>query len=390
MIFTRPRRLQMTSRFTGEQRREIRRLAKEGKTLAEVARQVGCGLKTAAYHAKREERPNVSEWAPEGRLGLCAREEIFVGLAHGETYTAIARRLGCAVSTVSREVAKNGGPRCYRASAAQVKAHRRARRPKRSKLEDPRLNKVVTGYLTQWYSPEQVSGYLRLEFPDDPMMRVSHETIYKCIYVQARGGLKVELAECLRSGRYERKPRSGVKPNRGPIADKVMISERPAEPADRSIPGVWEGDLIVGKDHASAVGTLVERTTGFVLLLHLAAGKTADDVNRAMKKKVAELPAALMRSITWDQGSEMARHVDFTAETGIQVYFCDPHSPWQRPSNENTNGLLRQYMPKGSDLSVHSEAQLDAFAASLNDRPRKRLGFVKPSVRFAELLALTR
>jgi transposase, IS30 family len=379
----------MVSRLTSDQKRQIRRLAKEGMRLADVAREVGCTVPAVIYTKRWPERPDPSKWAPAGRLGLSAREEIFIGIARGETYTAIARRLGCTVSTVSREVAKNGGRRSYRASTAQDKAYRCARRPKRSKLDDPRLKKVVTGYLEHWWSPEQAAKRLRVEFPGDPMMRVSHETIYKCIYVQARGGLRTELARCLRSGRCERKGRTGVKPNRGPIPDKVMITERPAEVADRAVPGHWEGDLIIGKDHASAVGTLVERTTGYLVLLHLAEGKTADKVALAMKNEVAKLPAGFMKTITWDQGAEMARHVEFTVDTGIQVYFCDPHAPWQRPSNENTNGLLRQYMPKGTDLSKHSAADLEAIAESLNNRPRKRLGFMKPSEKFAELFALT-
>jgi transposase, IS30 family len=376
----------MVSPFTLEQRRQIRRLHKEGMTRAQVAREIGCCLQTVGYHTRYKERPDPSAWLPKGRLALLDREEIFVGLARGETYSEIARRMGCSVSTVSREVAKNGGRRFYRASTAHGEAYRRARRYKQAKLDNRRLKEVVHGYLEHWWSPVQAAQRLRIEFPDDPMMRVSHETIYKSIYVQGRGGLNQELAACLRSGRGERKERTGVKPNRGPIADKVMITDRPAEVADRAVPGHWEGDLIVGKGNASAVGTLVERTTGYLVLLHLAEGKTADKVAEEMKKQVAKLPAAF-KTITWDQGAEMARHVAFTIDTGIAV--CDPHSPWQRPSNENTNGLLRQYMPKGTDLSKHSADDLEAFAQSLNNRPRKRLGFMKPSEKFAELFALT-
>jgi IS30 family transposase len=378
----------MVNGLTLEQRRQIRRLAKEGMPLAQVAREVGCHLSTAGVHARRKARPDQITWSPKGRLAHLDREEIFLGLACGETYTQIASRMGCAVSTVSREVARNGGRRLYRASTAQAQAYRRARRRRLKKLDNPRLKRVVTAYLEQWWSPEQTAKRLRIEFPNDPMMRVSHETIYKCIYVGGRGQLNKELAACLRSGRFERKER-GPKDNRGHIADKVMIAERPAEVADRALPGHWEGDLIIGKNSASGVGTLVERTTGYLVLLHLAEGKTADKVALAMKKQVAKLPAAFMKSITWDQGSEMAQHAAFTIDTGIQVYFCDPHSPWQRPSNENTNGLLRQYMPKGTDLSKYSEADLEAIAQSLNNRPRKRLGFMKPSEKFAELFAMT-
>ena len=376
-------------RLTLEQRRQIRALAKEGMTLAEVARQVGCSLPTVSRHAQGKGRPDKYAWSPKGRLALCDREEIFLGIARGETFTLIAKRLGCSVSTVSREVGSKGGRRLYRPSNAQREAHWRARRPKRAKLDDPRLREVVTTGLKKWWSPVEVAERLRLDFVHDPMMQVSHETIYKSIYVQGRGALKKELASCLRSGRAERRVRTGATTTRGPVADKVMISERPKEVADRAIPGHWEGDLIVGKNHASAVGTLVERSTGYLVLLHLGEGKTADKVAQAMKKEVAKLPAAFMKSITWDQGAEMAKHASFTIDTGIAVYFCDPHSPWQRPSNENTNGLLRQYMPKGTDLSKYSAADLARFAESMNDRPRKRLGFMKPSEKFAELFALT-
>jgi IS30 family transposase len=229
---------------------------------------------------------------------------------------------------------------------------------------------------------------LRIAHPSDPMMRVSHETIYQSLYVQGRGELRRELARCLRSGRAARRPRRPAD-DRGQIPGKVMISERPAEAADRAVPGHWEGDLIIGKANKTAVGTLVERTTRFVLLLHLPAGYAAGDVEDAMRTAIGTLPAALARSVTWDQGHEMARHAEFTIATGISVYFCDPHSPWQRGSNENTNGLLRQYMPKGTDLSAHDAAALSAIAASLNGRPRKTLGYMTPSEKLAELLAHT-
>ena len=220
------------------------------------------------------------------------------------------------------------------------------------------------------------------------MMQVSHETIYQALYVQGRGELRRELARCLRTGRAKRRPR-GRGENTGQIKGMVMISERPAEAEDRAVPGHWEGDLIIGKDCKSAVGTLVERTTRYVLLLHLPDGRDADLVEQAMRQAITALPAELARTITWDQGKEMACHADFTIATGIPVYFCDPHAPWQRGSNENTNGLLRQYLPKGTDLSVHSAEELARIAASLNSRPRKTLGFMKPSEKLAELLAHT-
>ena len=221
-------------------------------------------------------------------------------------------------------------------------------------------------------------------------MQVSHETIYQSLFVQGRGELRRELARCLRTGRAQRRPR-GRAETFGQLSNKVMISERPAEADDRAVPGHWEGDLIIGKDGRSAVGvdTLVERTTRYVLLLHLPEGREADQVDAAMRRAIAGLPAELIRSITWDQGKELARHASFTVSTGVQVYFCDPHSPWQRGSNENTNGLLRQYMPKGTDLTVHSAEILAGFAASLNNRPRETLGFMKPSEKFAELVAMT-
>jgi IS30 family transposase len=229
---------------------------------------------------------------------------------------------------------------------------------------------------------------LRIEFPGDPMMHVSHETIYQALYVQGRGELRRELARCLRTGRARRRPR-GRSENTGQIKAMVMISERPAEADDRAVPGHWEGDLIIGKDCKSAIGTLVERTTRYVMLLHLPAGRDAHLVEQAMKQAITALPADLARTITWDQGKEMAYHADFTIATGIPVYFCDPHAPWQRGSNENTNGLLRQYLPKGTDLSVHSAEDLARIAASLNNRPRKTLEFMKPSEKLAEFLAHT-
>jgi transposase, IS30 family len=310
------------------------------------------------------------------------------GVHRGETFSAIASRLGRATSTVSREVAANGGRGGYRAWRAHERAREQARRPKVPKLACPRLAAQVTAWLEEWWSPEEIARRLRIEFPTDPMMWVSHETIYQALFVQGRGELRRELARCLRTGRAARRPR-GRHENPGRIPNMVMISDRPAEAIDRAVPGHWEGDLILGKGNKSAVGTLVERTTRFVLLLHLPDGKHARAVDEAMRQAIATLPDELFRSITWDQGKEMSSHAAFTIDTGIAVYFCDPHSPWQRGSNENTNGLLRQYMPKGTDLSVHSAEDLALIARSLNNRPRKTLGFMKPSEKLAELLAHT-
>jgi IS30 family transposase len=250
------------------------------------------------------------------------------------------------------------------------------------------LTSKVESWLEQWWSPQEIANRLRLEHPGDPAMWVSHETIYQSLFVQGRGELRRELHRCLRTGRARRRPK-GMAENRGRIPNMVMISERPAEAKDRAVPGHWEGDLILGKNGHSAVGTLVERSTRYLMLLHLPEGREADKVDRAMRQSIATLPAELVHSIAWDQGTELSGHASFTVDTGVQVYFCDPHSPWQRGSNENTNGLLRQYMPKGTDLSVHTAADLARIAASLNNRPRKTLGFMKPSEKLAELVAMT-
>ena len=377
--------------LTVDQRRRVRQLRTEGMTVVDVAREIGCSLRTVkrvvATQGKREERQ--TRWSPsERRLSLREREEISLSLRRGDSFTVIARQLRRSTSTVSRDVNANGGRELYRAWRAHDRAYHQARRPKPAKLACPRLARQVTEWLEQWWSPEEISRRLPIEFPDDPMMRVSHETIYQSIYVQGRGELRRELARCLRTGRAQRRPGNRVQ-TRGRIPDMVMISERPAEADDRAVPGHWEGDLIIGKEGRSAVGTLVERTTGYLLLLHLPNGKEADKVDVSIRGAIAKLPGELFRTITWDQGKEMARHAAFTIDTGIQVYFCDPHSPWQRPSNENTNGLLLQYMPKGTDLSVLRDDDLDAIARSMNDRPRKRLQFMKPSERFAELVAMT-
>jgi IS30 family transposase len=381
----------MPPHLTVEQRQLALRLKARGLSLREIGAQVGCSYEQVRIIARQAPRRPVrrDSWVPRpGRLTLADREEISIGLRTGESFTAIAARLEKAISTVSREVAANGGRGAYRAWRAHQRARARARRPKTCKLACPQLAAQVTGWLQRWWSPVQISQRLRTEHPGDPMMWVSHETIYQALYVQGRGELRRELARCLRTGRAKRRPR-GRGENTGRIKDMVMISERPAEAADRAVPGHWEGDLIIGKGCKSAVGTLAERTTRFVLLLHLPRGRDAHLVEQAMRDAIGTLPAELARTITWDQGKEMAYHADFTIATGIPVYFCDPHAPWQRGSNENTNGLLRQYLPKGTDLSVHSAEDLARIAASLNNRPRKTLGFMKPSEKLAELLAHT-
>jgi IS30 family transposase len=381
----------MTAHLTVEQRQLARRLSAKGLSLREIGRQVGCSHEVVRTVVRRDSRRPVraDSWQPgPGRLTLADREEISLGLRGGDSFTVIAAGLRRAVSTVSREVAGNGGRHGYRAWRAHQRARERTRRPKTPKLSCARLASQVTRWLQEWWSPQEIASRLRMEFADDPVMQVSHETIYQALFVQGRGELRRELVRCLRTGRVKRRARRRPE-NTGQIRDMVMISERPPEADDRAVPGHWEGDLLIGGDCRSAVGTLVERTTRYVMLLHLPDGRNASGVERAMRQAISTLPGQLRRSITWDQGKEMARHAEFTISTGIQVYFCDPHKPWQRGSNENTNGLLRQYMPKGTDLSVHTADDLARYAQSLNNRPRKTLGYMKPSERLAELIAHT-
>ena len=321
-----------------------------------------------------------------GRLSLEDRIEIDAGVRARESLTSIAARIEVHVSTVSRELGRHGGYR-YRPVAAHMAAQRSRWRPKPAKLAAGPLCARVSEMLLDLLSPEQIAGRLRVEFPDEPEMWVSHETIYKSLYVQGRGELRRELAACLRTGRAKRRHQGRI--NVGRISNMVMISDRPAEVTDRAVPGHWEGDLIIGKGSRSAIGTLVERSTRFVLLLHLPDRHDAISVRNEMIRAMGTLPAALRRSITWDQGVEMARHLEFTSATGIDVFFCDPHSPWQRGTNENTNGLLRQYFPKGTDLSVHDRAELDRVQDSLNSRPRKTLSYLTPAEQLAMLLAPT-
>jgi IS30 family transposase len=338
----------------------------------------------------------ISVSAPSGRyLSLAEREEIALGLAARESIRSIAQRIGRAPSTVSREVRRNsrsGHTRRedrYRAVLAQSYAERRARRPKPTKLAScPRLHTEVDRRLQQRWSPEEIAGRLRLDFPDDEQMRISHETIYRALYVQGRGGLRRELTACLRTGRALRKPRGRKSPGQAEkIPDKIMISDRPAEADDRAVPGHWEGDLIIGARNQSAIGTLVERTTRFTLLLPLPDGYHAEAVRDAIVPAITTLPEHLRRSLAWDQGSEMTKHADLKTQVDLQVYFCDPASPWQRGTNENTNGLLRQYFPKGTPLDVHSPKHLADVEAELNGRPRKTLGWHTPAEALNELLS---
>jgi IS30 family transposase len=323
--------------LTVEQRRLALRLQARGLSLRQIGPQVGCSHQSVALVVRYAPRRPVPRdaWAPgPGRLTLADREEITLGLHAGESFAVIARQLGKAVPTVSREVAVNGGRDSYRAWRAHQRAREQARRPKACKLASPRLAAQAGCWLAEWWSPVQIAGRLRAEFPHDPMMWVSHETIYQALYVQGRGELRRELARCLRTGRAGRRARG--RGGRTRMTGMVMISQRPAEAEDRAVPGHWEGDLLITKDCRSAVGTLVERTTRYVLLLHLPLGRDAHQVEQAMRQAITALPAQLARTITWDQGIEMATHAGFTIATGIPVYFADPHAPWQRGSNENT------------------------------------------------------
>jgi IS30 family transposase len=321
-------------------------------------------------------------------LTFAEREEIAVARASGESMRSIAGRLGRSPSTVSRELSRNADRSGhYRATTAHAQAYERAGRPKPSKLVTYlELRRQVEEDLLRRYSPEQIVGRLRRQFPDDPEMRVSPETIYQSLYVQSRGALRRDLTKCLRTGRALRRPRRQPHQRKNRILDMINITERPAEADDRAVPGHWEGDLIVGKNNLSAIGTLVERTTGYTMLVHLPDGYKAEQVRDALTQKIKTIPEILRASLTWDQGPEMGAWKEVSVAADIDIYFCDPHSPWQRGTSENTNGLLRQYFPKGTDLSVHSAMDLDWVATELNDRPRKRLGFAKPIEEIGPLL----
>ena len=376
-------------RLDCEVRRQVIRLAASGRSYRQIVEELDIPLGSVGrvltplggvYRAEH--------WQPSPfRLSLEERVEIRVGLEIGHSFSSIAAALGRAPSTVSREVAANGGRKGYRPFAAHRRAFRAARRPKPAKLTYPQLRQRVVSDLERLWSPWQIAQRLRKEFPDEPEMRVSHETIYKSLYVQGSGELRRELARCLRSGRAQRRPHGRIE-RRGRIPNMVMISDRPAEADDRAVPGHWEGDLLVGKAKGSAIATLVERSTRYVILARVS-DQRAETVRAALAERVATLPRHLWRSLTWDQGREMAEHAFFTVETGLPVYFCDPHSPWQRGSNENTNGLLRQYFPKGSDLSGYTQDDLDTVAVQLNGRPRQTLDFRTPAEVLTDLLAMT-
>jgi IS30 family transposase len=374
-------------------------LVEQGVGFREAARQVGVDYRlTKRWRAAERPAPPTPPVpvTPAGRVisdrFLSEADRIHIADRHwaGVSIRAIARELGRPASTISRELARNRDPDGkYWPHAAHAAAAARRPRPKTSKIAaDPELRHIIQEKLDLRWSPEQIAQMLRRDYPDRPEWHVTHETIYQALYVQARGGLRREVAGWLRTGRVQRRPHTRPDQRRPRMATPMlMISERPPEVADRAVPGHWEGDLIIGKDNKSAIGTLVERSTRFVMLLHLPHGYGPAAVRDALIAKMATLPQQLRATLTWDQGSEMHFHHEFTLATDMPVYFCDPHSPWQRGSNENTNGLLRQYFPKGTDLSEHSPEHLDFVAAQLNGRPRKTLGWDNPSQRLATLLA---
>ena len=378
----------MGSRWIGadEWRRIVVRLGEGGSpgvVAAEFGRSIRAVERAAAQAALSRRRLRRSE----RRLSFEERERISRGIAAGESNAQIARAVGRHRSTIGREIGACGRQRrLYRAVTAERKAFERASRPKLTKLSSsPRLRAAVETGLQERWSPEQISARLKLEYPSDPEMRISHETIYRSLYVQSRGELRRQLTAQLRTGRRTRRAR-GRPERRGRIIDMIPISERPAQIEDRAVPGHWEADLLLGAYGRSAVATLVERHTRYVLLARLGNDRTTEHVIEALKQRIRELPVHLRRSLTCDQGREFAAHKNFTLETGIDVYFCDPHSPWQRGSNENTNGLLRQYLPKSTDLAARSQVELDEIAAQLNGRPRKTLDWLTPAEKMRELL----
>ena len=377
--------------FTVAQRQELWDRYQRGESLKAIARALGKNSSSIYNHLKPSGGIRPVPRRRSGRtLTLLEREEISRGLAAGASMGAIASQLGRAKSTVSREIKRNGGIVRYRAMEADKQAWVRARRPKRCKLAlNERLARLVAAKLKMNWSPEQIAGWLKSEYPGDEDNQVSHESIYQSLFIQARGALEKELTAHLRSQRTIRRSRHSTSKGvgQGQIKDMVSIRERPASVEDRAVPGHWEGDLIAGTRN-TYIATLVERHTRYVMLAKVASRDTGT-VIKALIKQSRKLPKELYKSLTWDRGKELADHKKFKLATKIDVYFCDPKSPWQRGSNENTNGLLRQYFPKRTDLSVHSQAHLNKVARQLNERPRKTLGFRTPAQKFNECVAST-
>jgi IS30 family transposase len=372
---------------------EIWELRAEGLSDRQIGFRLGLAPKTVSGYLARlggiRPRPRRH---PERCLSLEEREEISRGIARGHSARAIARTLGRSHTTIAREIERCGGRSRYRAHSADREARARARRPRPTKLElCPELRRLVAEGLENEHSPEQIAGWLRRRYPDNERMRVSHETIYRALYVQARGALKRELTRHLRRGRKKRYARAQSSKGRGgKLTGMVMISERPPEVEDRAVPGHWEGDLLMGnRASPAAIATLVERQTRYCQLVALPEGAEAERVAEALAASITTLPVQLRRSLTWDQGQEMAEHRRFSVDTGVEVYFCDPRSPWQRGSNENTNGLLRQYFPRRESLAGVTQERCDEVAAKLNGRPRKTLGFGTPAEVLQELIGGT-
>ncbi len=378
-------------RFTTAQKAELWLRWKRGESLSAIARALDRVPGAIAYVVRQQGgivRP-ARRRAPRV-LRVDEREEISRALAVGESGRSISRRLQRAPSTICREINRHGGPVRYRAAAADAAAWRDAQRPKACRLAGhPLLRRVVASQLAAKWSPEQIAGWLRVTYPDDPTMHVSHETIYRSLFVQSRGVLKKALVQHLRRCRLMRRSQHATNrgQRRGEIVDAVSIRDRPPAAEDRAIPGHWEGDLLAGRGN-SHVATLVERRSRYLLLVRVD-GKDTDSVIRGLTRQVRTLPRGLMASLTWDRGSELAAHTRFTVATDVQVYFCDPQSPWQRGSNENTNGLLRQYFPKGMDLAGLSQGELNRIARQLNQRPRKTLGYKTPADMLATFVATT-
>jgi IS30 family transposase len=381
----------VSTRLTIGEVEELWARYRQGQNLSAIGRALGKPRSTVYERVKER-----GGFAPDERrrdarvLSLAEREEISRGLSAQRSMRQIAAALGRAASSISREIKRHGGRRSYRALHADQRAWQRARRPKACRLRmRPGLCAMVTRKLQQQWSPRQIAGWLPKAFPRDHSMRVSHETIYRSLFIQARGALKEELLGHLRTRRKMRQGKTATHKGelRGQIVDAISIRERPAEVEDRAVPGHWEGDLIAGAKN-SHIATLVERHSRYVMLVKLPA-RDSDTVVKALSRTIKRLPEDLRRSLTWDRGKELSNHKDFTVATDVQVYFCDPHSPWQRGSNENTNGLLRQYFPKGTDLSVHSQAYLDKVALQLNQRPRETLDFDTPADKLALRVAST-